>query len=76
MENVDELYEKRMAICKECPLCLQTGVGYKCNPNLYLSETDKTTVSYRPKIGHKRGCNCLLDKKLHLPNAKCIVGKW
>lgn len=76
MENVDELYNKRMKICKTCPLYLENITGARCNPRLYLSETDKTTVSDRPKIGYKRGCNCELQKKLRLPAAKCVVNKW
>lgn len=76
MENVDKQYEERMKICKECPLYLEGPMGARCNSRLYLSETDKTTVSDRPKIGFKRGCNCMLQKKLRQPMAKCIVGKW
>lgn len=76
MENGNELYEKRIAICKECPLYKETSIGPICNPRLYISETDKQTVSDRPKIGHKKGCGCSLARKNKLPNAKCIVGKW
>lgn len=76
MENDDELYEGRMKICKGCPLYLDGPTGPRCNPKLYISESDKITVSDRPKIGYKRGCNCFLSRKAKLPFAKCIVEKW
>lgn len=76
MENVDDLYENRMKICKECPLYLDSPMGARCNSRLYLSEADKKTVSDRPKLGYKRGCNCMLQRKLRIPSAKCVVGKW
>lgn len=41
MENVDDLYENRMKICKECPLYLDSPMGARCNSRLYLSEADK-----------------------------------
>lgn len=76
MENVDELYEKRMKICKECPLYLETPAGARCNSRLYLSESDKTTVSNKPKVGFRSGCNCLLSHRNKLPYVKCSLGKW
>lgn len=76
MINDNDLFNERMSICKECPLYLQTPMGSKCNPRLYISVKDKTTLSDRPRLGFRNGCNCLLDRKLHLPNAKCVVGKW
>lgn len=75
--NEDENFiEKRLKICKACPLFKKGAVGGICNPNLYINETDKQTVSDRPKLGYKRGCGCLLSRKCKVPNAKCIVGKW
>ena len=53
MENVDDLYENRMKICKECPLYLDSPMGARCNSRLYLSEADKKTVSDRPKLDIK-----------------------
>lgn len=34
----EELYEKRMKICKECPLYKETPVGPICNPKLYINK--------------------------------------
>lgn len=70
------LYEERMKVCKECPLYKETPMGPICNPRLYISESDKITISDRPKIGYKRGCGCALNRKTKLPSAKCIVMKW
>lgn len=76
MENVDDLYENRMKICKECPLYLDSPMGARCNSRLYLSEADKKTVSDRPKLGFRAGCGCLLERRTKLPHAKCVIGKW
>lgn len=72
----EDIKEKRMKICKECPLYKETPMGPVCNSRLYISESDKTTVSDRPKIGYRRGCGCILARKTKLPNARCIVLKW
>lgn len=76
MENVDDLYENRMKICKECPLYLDSPMGARCNSRLYLSEADKKTVSDRPKLGFRAGCGCLLERRTKLLHAKCVIGKW
>lgn len=84
MIDVDDMYlrklemiESRRNICEACPLYLETGGYYICNPNLYLNLEDLTTVSSVPKAGFKRGCSCLLtDTKLGNPLSKCTVGKW
>lgn len=72
----EDIKEKRMEICKKCPLYKETSMGPICNPKLYISETDKTTVIDRPRIGYKRGCGCALARKTKLSNARCIVLKW
>ena len=65
----------RMNICKKCPLYKETPMGPICNPRLYINESDKKSVSDRPRIGYKRGCGCALTRKTRLPYAKCIVLK-
>lgn len=74
-----EVFEKRLEICRSCPLGLETGRGLICNPKLYINKEDKTSVSNIPKIGYVRGCSCLLlssnGGKLKQDFAKCIVGK-
>ena len=74
--NTDGLYEERMKICKECGLYKETMMGPVCNAKLYISTEDKTTISNIPKIGFKKGCGCMLDRKAKLKFAKCIVEKW
>lgn len=71
-----DLHEERMKICKECGLYKETMMGPICNPKLYISIEDKTTISDRPKVGFKRGCSCVLNKKTRAKFAKCIVEKW
>ena len=74
MENDKEsLAEKRLAICKECPLYLEGRLGPICNPNLYINKDGE--VSTKMKNGYKRGCSCNLKRKSVLPHAKCIVNK-
>ena len=72
----EDLSEKRLAICKECPLYKETPMGPICNPRLYINENNKTDYSDRPKIGYRKGCGCALNRKTKLPAAKCIVMKW
>lgn len=39
--NIEELQEKRLAICKECPLYKETNYGSVCNNAKYLSPDGK-----------------------------------
>lgn len=71
-----ELYDERMAICKDCGLYKDTPMGPICNPKLYISVEDKNTISEIPRIGFKRGCSCRLSSKCRVKFAKCIVEKW
>ena len=43
--------------------------------NLYINIEDKETVSDRPTIGFKRGCGCILNKRVDRYYNHCIVGK-
>ena len=72
----EDIKDKRMEICKKCPLYKETPMGPICNPRLYISETDKITVIDRPRVGYKRGCGCRLNAKTRLQNSKCIINKW
>lgn len=73
----EELYNKRLEICRACPLGLETARGLICNPKLYINKEDKTSVSKFPKIGYVRGCSCNISNgKAKFEHAKCIVGKW
>lgn len=69
----EDLFSKRMEICKKCPLYKQTPLGPICNPNLYINE--EGIVSDRPKLGFRKGCACRLNSKTRLAHAHCIVNK-
>lgn len=72
--NNEELFKKRLEVCKQCPLYKETPVGPICNPKLYISEGGD--VSTTRKDGYKRGCSCRLNAKTRLQHSRCIVGKW
>lgn len=76
MFDDNELYEERIAICKECGLYLERPGGPICNSKLYIDVTDKTTIYNSPGLGRKRGCSCQLNRKCRIPHAHCIVEKW
>lgn len=68
-----ELVEKRIEVCLTCPLYKETAFGAICSPKLYInSEGD---VSYIPKEGYKKGCNCILRRKAANPSNHCVIGK-
>ena len=69
-----ELVDKRLEICKACPLYKETAFGAVCNPKLYINKAGET--SYTPKEGYKKGCNCILRRKASNPGNHCIIGKW
>ena len=73
MENI---YEKRISICRECPLFKKQFDGnHRCNGQLYMDPVTKKT-SYLPKKGFVKGCNCLMEVKARNPNAKCVADLW
>lgn len=74
--NNEEMAERRMTICKACPLYKEVAGRVICNPNLYLNMEDGVTVSSVPKIGYKRGCGCHMNSKVRIPSSKCSLGKW
>lgn len=70
-----ELYEKRLAICKKCPLFKESGVGFVCNRQLWMNpETGE--VSTENIVNWVRGCGCRLNAKLRIPSMKCPANKW
>lgn len=68
------LSEKRLAICKQCPLYKEGEYGPTCNKNLYINKEQKT--SWLPKSGYVKGCGCKLNFKTKNPNAHCIIKLW
>lgn len=76
MFDDNELYEERMAICRECGLFKETFNGPICNPKKYIDLTDKTTIYDTFGLNRKSGCSCRLEKRTRIPHAHCIAGKW
>ena len=71
----EELSAKRMIICKECPLYLETVLGAICNPDLFINpETKEVFGSKKP--GNVRGCMCILQSKTRVEQARCPGKKW
>lgn len=70
----EELAEKRLEICKACPIMTVTDMGMKCDGSKWINKDDEW--SYLPKEGFTRGCNCYLIQKTHNPNKHCPVDKW
>lgn len=68
-----ELMNKRMEICKKCPLYKMTSVGPLCNSALYMDPEGR--VSAAPLSGYKRGCGCRLNAKTRLDRARCGHGR-
>ena len=71
----NELAEKRLEICKKCPLYKQTESGHICDGSKYISHDGKDWSKF-PKKNYRRGCNCILEKKVKHPSNHCIVNLW
>lgn len=71
----EDIAKDRMDICRQCPL-LKTDVifGSICNSKLYLGPQGE--VSKKPLDGYVRGCGCVLNSKVRVPEASCPAGKW
>lgn len=71
----NELYETRIEICKQCPLCTNSSIGYICNSSKCINIKTGELV-YAPGKDIACGCGCRLSAKTRLPNAKCVLNKW
>ncbi len=70
----EDMSQKRLAICKKCPI-YSPSYGGLCNSDLYINpETGR--ISFEAKEGYVRGCGCRLKAKTTLPNSHCIINKW
>lgn len=70
----EELYKKRIEICKKCPLYKESNFGPICNPKLFINKNDETSTV--KKEGYVKGCGCRLNAKTRLTYSKCIINKW
>ena len=69
-----DISQKRMNICRECPLFLNQ-LGGICNPKLYLNVKTGDVSKYK-KDGYVNGCGCRLSAKTRLSGSRCPNGKW
>lgn len=76
MVEYKDIAEERLEICKKCGLYKEGALGPICNSRMYISETDKESISDKPKNGYRRGCGCLLTRKVKMALSHCIVNKW
>ena len=73
---MEGLMEKRLKICKECPIYkIDKFYGPICDNSKYISPDGKS-ASYFKKDGWIRGCGCKLRYKASNVNSHCISGKW
>lgn len=72
--NNVSLKEKRLAICRACPI-YKDSLGGVCNHALWLNpNTNEVRTSAAP--GFFRGCGCRLQAKTTLPGSFCPARKW
>ena len=70
----DELYQKRIIVCRQCKLIKQDNVfGEICNPQLYMN--DQGEISHTSKSGFKNGCGCVLRSKTRVKDAHCPLNR-
>lgn len=67
----EDLSEKRLAICKECPLYKETPMGPICNPRLYINEIIKQTIQIDQKLDIEKDADVdyLQKQDLHTQDA-------
>lgn len=71
----DNLYSKRIKICRECPLLkIDSLFGEVCNSALYINSNNETSKS--PKVGFVKGCGCVMSSKARVDEAHCVINKW
>ena len=76
MNKDEELYLRRIAVCRKCKL-LKIDPIFKemCNSTLYLNPSIDE-ISPLPKPGYLHGCGCVLGSKCRVIDEKCPLGKW
>jgi hypothetical protein len=72
----NELYEKRIKICKQCPLySIKPGLGEVCDSKKCWNEKDNVVETY-PSSKNTCGCGCRLNAKTRLASSKCVLNRW
>ncbi len=73
---MNTLVQERLEICKTCPLFKRTWEGnHRCDGSKYMDPETKQ-VSYLPKKGWIKGCNCYCEMKAQNPSSHCVAGLW
>lgn len=74
LDNNKDISEKRMEICRSCPL-FKDSFGGICNPNLFMNPETLEVSEYK-RNGFKSGCGCRLKAKTTLKYAHCPLNRW
>lgn len=76
LQNIDmeESPEKRLEICRKCPI-YSTRFGGMCNNQLWMNVKTED-VSIEQKDGYIKGCGCILASKVKGVGGTCPAGKW
>lgn len=72
----EQLYQKRIAICKKCPLFSNGIMGYVCDSKKCVDINKQDVVKDLPNKGDICGCGCRLSAKTRSESAKCVLNKW
>ena len=72
----NDLYEKRIAICRKCPLyTVSESLGEICDGKKCWNSKLNSIESF-PSPETTCGCGCRLKAKTRLANAKCVLNRW
>lgn len=72
---MESFIEKRIEICRNCPIMRMSEWGMKCDDRKWISP-DGTEGSFFKKDGWKHGCGCIIATKAKNPSNHCVVNKW
>lgn len=76
LNQEQELYNERIAICKSCKLYTQDrNFGEICDKHKWLN-LNTGHISLEQLDGYINGCGCRLKAKTRLKEATCPLNKW
>ena len=72
----NDLYLKRIKICKTCPLySVKDEIGEICDSKKCIN-TKTNSIEILPGQGVVCGCRCRLSAKTRVESASCVLNKW
>lgn len=72
----NDLYEKRIAICRKCPLyTVNKDLGEICDGKKCFN-SKLNSIEPIPSHDTICGCGCRLKAKTRLVNAECVLNRW